>query len=139
MTAVRREYITHFVDLTPTINQDTDPDGLGKTRIPYFCKPIPIPSWFYDCKYKKLIRVLGATAAVMQGPQLEELDMPKGLRLMGSLTKDFSNTYSNCNHDDCNSDCVNCCMNGSNKFVMINNYNNVKEFDVTYLNLHSLD
>jgi hypothetical protein len=140
MSIIRREYITHFIDLTPVINADTDPENLGKTRIPYFCDPIPIPNWFYDSKFNKLIRVLGATAAVMQGPQLEELDMPKGLKLMGSLTKDFSNTYSNCKGNDCINGCADCCVNGGNKFIMmINNYNNVKEFDVTYLNIKSLD
>ena len=86
----------------------------------YWTKPESLPTWFVNAemKYKKIIRVLGATANmidVTHGTTYD--DMPRTLRLMGNLTKHFL----------------------SNEFVMmINNYNCVKEFDVTYKNIREL-
>jgi hypothetical protein len=63
---------------------------------------------------------LGATAQLVNvddGDNMKPEDLPRGVRLMGNLTKDFP----------------------LNEFVMMmNNYNNVKEFDVSYLNITEL-
>jgi hypothetical protein len=62
--------------------------------------------------------VLGATGCVYSTATPDEVEVPKYLRLMSNLSKDFP----------------------SNEFIMmLNNYNSVKEFDITHMNIRALD
>jgi hypothetical protein len=84
----------------------------------------PLPDWFVYAKpeYKKVVRFLGATATKGEG------EFPRGLRLISNLTKDFSWVgFTKCIQRP-----------EFNYVMMLNNYNNDKEFDITNSNIHEL-
>jgi hypothetical protein len=86
--------------------------------------PFRLPGWFVnaDRKYKKIIRILGATAGI----QCQETDIQQPTYEIPLAAG--SRLYSNVSNDT-----------PLNGFVMmVNNYNSIKEFDVTYSNLTEL-
>jgi hypothetical protein len=105
MTIVKKEYINCFYDIVAPEN--------WVSSEPWRTDPFTLPDWFSKANLplKKIIRVLGATGTTYIPDQPGQDEIPTGMRLMGNLTKDFpSNEY----------------------IMMLNNYNCIKEFDVTY-------
>jgi hypothetical protein len=86
-----------------------------------------LPYWFIHdpLKRRKIIRVLGVTVSLPQGADSDAL---RGVILIGNLTKDFprGNFQANTVTPD------------FNYIMTINNYNYVKEWDITDCNLTSL-
>jgi hypothetical protein len=112
MSIVRKDYINCIYDIIEPEDW-TGPE-------PFRTDPYTLPDWFTNtpAKYRKIIRVLGATATVFVENSPNEENTPIGLRLYGNLTKDFP----------------------SNEFVMmLNNYNCIKEFDISFNNIKWLD
>jgi hypothetical protein len=112
MSIVKKEYLNCIRDIIEP------EDWVGPK--PFRSAPFTLPDWFTKAKLplKKIIRVLGATASIYIENSPDEEDPPKGLRLYSNLSKDFP----------------------SNEFIMmLNNYNCIKEFDITYLNINELD
>jgi hypothetical protein len=112
MSVVKKEYINCFYDIT----EPEDLTGPGHWRT----DPFILPDWFSKANLpiKKIIRVLGATGTTYLTDQPGQDEIPSGMRLMGNLTKDFpSNEY----------------------IMMLNNYNCIKEFDITYHGITALD
>jgi hypothetical protein len=111
MSVIKREYLCCQYDHTPPPTWEGDH---------WETKPYPLPDWFVNAlpQYKRIIRVLGATGGMIDVESgVEPDEAPRGIRLMSNLTKDFP----------------------SNKFVMMmNKYNCVKEFDITYNNIREL-
>jgi hypothetical protein len=112
MSVVKKEYLNLFYDVT--LPSDYDINVIFRTA------PYTLPDWFSKApsNLRKIVRVLGATATTYDLTLNVDIDIPKAYRLMGNLTKDFP----------------------SNEFIMmLNNYNSIKEFDVTYMNITKLD
>jgi hypothetical protein len=107
MTIVQKEYLTIFLD--------------------EFLEPTNLPDWFTNAspKYKKIIRVLGTTAQYRGATDM--LDLPKGIRLVSNLTKDFPAGKFKGQE-----------VPGFNFVMMVNNYNRVKDYNVTQSNLQQL-
>jgi hypothetical protein len=114
MSVVKREYLVcqYIIDPPPPIPPDwIEPDLVTK--------PYALPDWFSKSppQYKKIVRVLGATGYIIDPTTGEEFETSIGIRLMSNLTKDFP-------------------LNGF--IMMMNNYDCVKEFDITYNNIREL-
>jgi hypothetical protein len=115
MTVIRKEYIYQVFDYT---DPDPGPAPMNTTP-PFWTEPTPLPQWFIDAptKYKKIIRISGATAGISNPADGTQSDISKGVRLFGPLAKYFA----------------------TNGFIMmLNNYNNVKEYEITYTNIRDL-
>jgi hypothetical protein len=110
MSVIKREYLCCQYDIIPDLF----------VAEPWHTKPYALPDWFINAppQYKKIVRILGATGNYMAPDSGEEPDeLPRGVRLMGSLTKDFPL---------------------NNFIMMMNNYDCVKEFNITYNNIREL-
>jgi hypothetical protein len=118
MSVVKREYIAcqYIIDPPPPIPIPTPPDYVVPDLV---TKPYALPDWFVKSppQYKKIVRVLGATGFIIEPVTGEDFEIATGVRLMGNLTKDFP-------------------LNGF--IMMMNNYDCVKEFDITYSNIRDL-
>jgi hypothetical protein len=124
MTIIRKEYFTNYIwDLEQ--HQFVLPDWFTKASL----------------KYKKIIRVLGASCGVIQSGGNETDTSVKGLRLMSNLTKDFPPDIKIMlrNYDGSpRNPPIPDLFEGMNFIMIVNNYNNVKEYDVTLSDLKHL-
>ena len=124
MTVVRKDYFTNYVwDLNQT--------------------KFILPDWFVNAslKYKKVIRVLGASCGVIQSGGNETDTAVKGLRLMSNITKDLRPDIKMMLRNDDGTPRnppIPDLFEGMNFIMIVNNYNDVKEYDVTLLDLKYL-
>jgi hypothetical protein len=130
MSIVHKDYIVCEYNVVPPIPEggDLHPE-IPWIWEPWNTEPYVFPVWFSNAsqEHRKIVKVLGASAAVT--PKLadgadpgsnefaEGMSTPLGIRLMSNLTEYFP----------------------LQKFVMmLNNYNSVKQFDITNHNIDSL-
>jgi hypothetical protein len=99
------------------------------------------PDWFINSNKRKVVRVLGVTAKVTDSNWVEpsqppQIRFPAEIRLFSNLTKD--EPWSNIPKvsEDTN---IRGIPQNFNFVMMLNNYNSVKEFDITYSNLKHLE
>jgi hypothetical protein len=139
MSIIQKQYFTLQSIIQPTYDPTT-PNPATNLQDPICSEHLPV--WFKnaDKKFRKIVRVLGASVATLPTlivePQEEEDIIKPGFRLYSNINP-RSNILMKTSLTD--EDCKN------NKFqesqnvgfiMMINNYNSAKEFDVTddYLN-----
>jgi hypothetical protein len=125
--AIRKEYFTcvHDYELKDISTLD-DYDKVAYANRNKF----QLPDWFInaDKSFRKVVKVLGASAGWYDKDTGEQIDVPKGTRLAGNLAKD-------CPRDgfllpD---------LPDFNYIMMVNNYNCVKEYDITESNIRVLE
>jgi hypothetical protein len=101
-----------------------------------------LPDWYVNSSKRKIVRVLGITATItdtnwVEHTQPPQIRFPPEIRLFSNLAKDepcsnipklkFSETEVVGIPED------------FNFIMMLNNYNSVKEFDITYSNIKQLE
>jgi hypothetical protein len=127
MASVRKEYFTciHDYELKDVERLAEYDKTVYENR-----NKFQLPDWFVnaDPKYRKIVRVLGASAGWYDKDSGEQIDVPKGTRLAGNLAKD-------CPRDgfllpD---------LPDFNYIMMVNNYNCTKEYDITESNIRVLE
>jgi hypothetical protein len=125
--SIRKEYFTciHDYELKDISTLDEYERSMYETR-----NKFQLPDWFInaDRKYKKIVRVLGCSAGWYDKDTGEQIELPKGTRLASNLAKDCPrDRFSLSDLPD------------FNFIMMINNYNNVKEYDITESNIRVLE
>jgi hypothetical protein len=98
-----------------------------------------LPDWFVNSNQRKVVRVLGITATVtdtewVEASQPPQIRFPAEIRLFSNLTKD--EPWNNIPKKKIGPSPV---PEDFNFVMMLNNYNSVKEFDITYSNLKQLE
>jgi hypothetical protein len=99
--------------------------------------PTNLPDWFIHSKHKKVIRVLGATAN-----SWPENDPPEKVQALPLHCKLYSNisTRSQITIESGSSKYNESYGKHTEGFVMmVNNYNSVKEYDITGLNINFVE
>jgi hypothetical protein len=121
MSVVQKEYMIIF--------DDGKADADGK-----WPRQTNLPSWFVNANpmYRKIVRVLGATCNYTNEDGVL-LDFPKNVRLVSNLTQDVPKYGLQMSSEMIASSIVN-----FNFVMMVNDFNNIKEYDVTNSNLQSL-
>jgi hypothetical protein len=119
MATLKKEYLYFSYDYFAPMSAEDDPGTDAHIPI-WYTETSRLPDWFCNApkKYGKVIRVLGSTGNFIDPESGEEnQDLPKGIRLCSNLSRDFP----------------------TNEFIMMmNNYNSIKEFDVTYSDIQGL-
>jgi hypothetical protein len=102
-----------------------------------------LPDWFVNTNYRKVVRVLGITATTtdtgwIEPSQPPQIRFPAETRLFSNLTKaePWSNIPKLGKNQVVGAGYV---PEGFNFVMMLNNYNSVKEFDITYSNIKQLE
>jgi hypothetical protein len=102
-----------------------------------------LPDWFVNSSKRKVIRVLGVTATTtdinwIEPSQPPQIRFPAEIRLFSNLAHDepWSNIPKLSKSQVVGAGFV---PEGFNFVMMLNNYNSVKEFDITYSNLKQLE
>ncbi|GHU18857.1 hypothetical protein FACS189472_07790 [Alphaproteobacteria bacterium] len=131
-------------DTPPTATPDVDQIILNSNAV----AKCVLPMWFINApiKYKKIIRVLGATVnqiSIDEDGQLTLIESP-----VGPGYRVFSNVASNSpnvmiskrspSHNGPNAKDLQTVIGKEGFVMMVNNYNSVKEFDVTMDNLREM-
>jgi hypothetical protein len=102
---------------------------------------INLPDWFINSPKRKIVRVLGVTATITDtnsdDPQPPQVKFPPEIRLFSNLTRDEPS--SNIPTLKFGESCVVGIPEEFKFVMMINNYNSVKEFDITYSNIKQLE
>jgi hypothetical protein len=127
MSTVRKEYFTCIHDF-----ELKDVALLTEYEMMVYMNrnKFTLPDWFInaDKKYKKIVRVLGASAGWYDSDVKDQIDVAKGTRLAGNIAKD-------CPRDGF----VLPDLPEFNYVMMVNNYNCTKEYDITESNIKVLE
>jgi hypothetical protein len=125
MTELPKQYFTCIHDYEVRVPADEYEKAAYDNR-----NKFNLPDWFVnaDKKYRKIVRVLGASAGWYDKDVGDQIDVPKGTRLAGNLAKDYPRDGFNLPD-----------LPDFNYIMMVNNYNNVKEYDITESNIRVLE
>jgi hypothetical protein len=101
-----------------------------------------LPDWFVNTNKRKVVGVLGVTATITDANWIEpsqppQIRFPAEIRLFSDLAQDEPwNNIPKMGKDEFRYNVV---PDGFNFVIMLNNYNSVKEFDITYSNIKQLE